>query len=150
MPRLPECLTGDKYRTAFDFIMSQDFRDLAWGCPPDADAKERAVHHFAETGDPLPALHWYVRYAREIPTWLGKGILESKKPKRRGRNSRPEQRNKKFKSDLICFAAVNSLMRDCKMKQTPAEQKTGEHMHLTRQAVHLAYQRIERRYFPKK
>lgn len=134
--------------TLFDYIMSKEYQAKLM-CPAEADDLARACHHLAETGDPIPAVKCYVSRNEPILVWLGEHIIESRKPKRDGRHSSHHARFKQLRSDLLCFFAVNALKGDG-MRQTPAETKTGEAMHLTRQAVHQAYDRIHSRYSPKK
>jgi hypothetical protein len=135
--RLPE-ESGATGATLLDFIASKEFRDgdfgalaVKMGYKP--GRLERSCEQPLRTGDWLPAIEYYVAHQQDIPQWLGKMIVKSRKAKpKMGRPAEPQKQ-------LIYFLAVRHLMIDEGMKQTKAEEKAGAALHVSRECVHEAY-----------
>lgn len=90
--------------------------------------------------DPYTKAESYVAQGKSIPAWVGAAMLEEKK-KKLGRHSHLGQKAWQEASDMLCYFAVEDLMKNDGLKQTPAETKAGKAFHLSRQAVHGSWQR---------
>jgi len=74
--------------------------------------------------DPYTKAESYVAQGKPVPAFLVAAILEDRKPKKIGRHAHAEEKAKQLASDMACFLAVEDLMRNDGLKQTPAEVKT--------------------------
>ena len=133
----------------FDLITSKEWRGglaaiLLQGEKLLSEAKDGSMGR-----DPYLVLEDCMARGTEIPKWLGWKILDDRKRKddrkRGGRHTRAEERARQHADDMAALLAVKDGMLNHGLLQTPAEERAGKAMYLTRQAIHGACLREENR-----
>lgn len=108
----------------------------------DTAADGELLMHYILEADWRAGLEYYVRKNRPVPANVAKGVAKGLRPKpnREGRNAIPESLAEQTARDIVCFFAVEYLTSEGMLK-SPAEERVGKLMHLSRQAVGAAAKR---------
>lgn len=108
----------------------------------DTAADGELLLHYMLEADWRAGLEYYVRKNKPVPADVAKRVAEGLRPKpnREGRNAIPESQAEQIARDIVCFLAVEYLTSEGMLK-SPAEERVGKLMHLSRQAVDGAAKR---------